>query len=86
MAALGIGAELRLVERDEGEVAVGRHASAVQRILARVRRHDLLLAGEQRDLRLALDRDDAVIDLAREQAERESRSGRRNGAHIRSMA
>ena len=81
MAALGVGRELRLVERDEGEIAVGRHALGCAQIVARMRRQDLLLAGQQRDLRLALDRDHAVVDLACEQPERERHQARGMAAH-----
>ena len=92
VAALRIDAELRLVDRGEGEVAVEvlvvvavaarhRHALGGAQEIARLRRDDPLLAGQQRDLLLALDRNDAVIDLAGEQAEREADDAGRMAAH-----
>ena len=80
MAALGVGAELRLVERDEGDVArpSGIDFGGAQEP-ARVLRHDLLLAGDQRDLVRALDRDDPVVDLARQQPQREADHAAANG-------
>jgi hypothetical protein len=68
MTALGIGAQLRLVQRDEGDVAV-RHGFGGAQEPAGVGGNDLFLARHQRDLFRSLQRDDAVIDLAREQAE-----------------
>src|SRR3546814_6793413 len=72
MAALGVGAELRLVDADEGDVALHRQCLHRPEQIARARRHDPFLAGDQRDLGRSLDRDDAVIDLACEQAERKT--------------
>ena len=92
VAALGVAAELRLVDRRECEVAVKvivvvavtarhRHALGGAQEIARLRRDDPLLAGQQRDLLLALDRDNSVIDLAGEQAEREADDTGRMAAH-----
>ena len=92
MAALGIAAELRLVDRRECEVSVKvivvvavtarhRHALGGAQEIARLRRDDPLLAGQQRDLLLALHRNDSVIDLAGEQAEREADDTGRMAAH-----
>ena len=90
MAALGIDAELRLVDRGEGEVALNsssyavaadRHALGGAEEIARVGRDDPLLAGQQRDLLLALHRDDAVVDLAREQPQRKADDARGMTAH-----
>ena len=92
VAALGVDAELRLVDRGEGEIGgqvaarlllgVGhRHAFGGAQDVARVGRDDPFLAGQQRDLARALDRDDAVVDLARQQPQREADDARRMGAH-----
>ena len=65
MAAFGIDAELRLVDRGEGEVAVhvavvmtvaarDGHAFGGAQEIARLGRDDPLLAGQQRDLLVAL--------------------------------
>ncbi len=79
MAAFGIGAELRLVDADEGDVA--RHRQCFHRAeqIARVGRQDALLAGDQADLRRALDRHDAVVNLAREQTQRKADHATRMG-------
>ena len=79
VAALGVGAELRLVDRGEGELLVDRHRFGGGQEIARGRRRDPLLAGQQRDLFLALERDDAVIDLARQQTQREADDPRASG-------
>ena len=83
MAALGIDAELRLVDRGEGEIAVAadRHRFGGGQEILRAVGEDSLLPGDERDLAGALDRDDAVIDLAREQPQREADHARRMGAH-----
>ncbi len=92
MAALGIDAELGLVDRGEGEIALelavvaavaagDGHALGGAQEIARLGRHDPLFAGQQGDLAVALDRDDAVVDLAREQAQREADNARRMAAH-----
>ena len=67
MAALAIGAELRLVQRDERDVALQRQALGGAQEPARVGRHDPLLAGDQRDALDALDGDHPVVHLARQQ-------------------
>src|SRR5207237_9343908 len=93
VAARGIHAELRLVDGGEGEVAAQvlivvmladaayGHALSSAEEIARLRRDDALLAGEERDLLLALHRDDAAVDLAGEQAERETDDARAVAAH-----
>ena len=92
MAALGVDSELRLVDRGEGEVAVHvavvvavaaghRHAFGSAKEIARGRRHDPLFAGEQSNLPFALHGDDAVVDLAREQPQREADDARAVTAH-----
>jgi hypothetical protein len=70
--ALGIGAKLRLVDPDEGDVALDRQRLHRAEHIARLGRPDAFLAGDQRDRGRPLDRGDAVIDLAREQAQREA--------------
>jgi hypothetical protein len=78
VAALGVGAELSLVERDKGEIAFHRHRFGRAQEPARIGRQDLLLAGDQGDLARALELHHPVVDLAREQAAGESRSCRSN--------
>jgi len=77
MAALGISAKLRLVERDEAELAIERHRFSGAQEPARILRQDLLLAGNQRDRLGPLDPHHPVIDLARKQAQREADHARR---------
>jgi hypothetical protein len=50
MAALEVGAELHLVDGDEGQIEIARHGLDGGDPEARVRRLDLLLAGDQRDV------------------------------------
>ena len=69
VAAVGIGAELDLVHRQELGVAVERHRLDGAGEPARVRRDDLLLAGDQGDVAGALLGHHAVVVLARQQAE-----------------
>jgi hypothetical protein len=76
-----IGAELRLVEGDEGEVAVERHRFGGAQEPARVPGQDLLFAGDQRDLAGPLQLDHAIIDFAGEQPQREADHSARMGAH-----
>jgi hypothetical protein len=72
VAALRIGAELGLVEGDEGEVALHRHGFGGAQEPARVPGQDLLLAGDQGDPILALHPHHPVVDLARQQPQREA--------------
>jgi len=81
VAALGVGAQLPLVQRDEGEVFFHRHGFGSAQEPARVPRDDLLLAGDKRDLVGALEPCHPVIDLAREQTQREADHAGRMAAH-----
>jgi len=72
MAPLGICAELRLVDRDEGEIAVGRHGFGGAQEPAGLIGKDLLLAGDQRHLPLTLDRHHPVIDFPGEESQRKA--------------
>jgi hypothetical protein len=92
MTALGIGAELRFVDRGEGEIPLqvagiavvivrNGHAFSGAEEIARVGRHNPLFAGQQSDFFFALYRDDPVVDLAREQPQREADHSRRMAAH-----
>ena len=51
VAALGIGGELDLVDREEGDRPVERHRFDGADEIARLGRDDLLLAGDQGDRR-----------------------------------
>ena len=72
VAAVEIGGELDLVDRDEGEVEIARHRLDGRDPVARSVRLDLLLAGDQRDVVGARLLDDALIDLAGEQPQRQA--------------
>ena len=73
VAALRVCAQLRLVNRDEGVFAHrARHGLGGTEEIARLGRFDPFLAGDQRDLLVALYRAHPVIDLARQQAQREA--------------
>ena len=81
VAALGVGAELDLVDREEAHREVERHRLDGRDEIARARRLDALLAGDQRDRAGAALRDDAVVDLARQQAQRKADQAAAMGEH-----
>jgi hypothetical protein len=82
MPAFGIGPQLRLVQRDEGVFAAGPgHGFGGAEKIARVRRLDPFLAGDQRHLLVALDRADPVIDLARQQSQGKAHHAAGMAAH-----
>ncbi|CAH0304574.1 hypothetical protein ROS9278_04677 [Roseomonas sp. CECT 9278] len=72
MPAIGIGTELDFIDREEFDRAVERHGLHRAGEPLRLGRDDLLLAGDQRDVALALLRHHAVVVLARQQAQREA--------------
>ena len=80
MPALGVRAQLCFVERRKGDVPANRHRFGGAQQPARARRHDLFLAGDQADFLWSLDRDNAVINLTREQAQRKADHARRMAA------
>ena len=71
VAALGIGAQLDFVDRQEIDLAVERHRFDGADEIGRVRRQDLLFAGDQRNRAGAPQLDYAVVILAGEQPQRE---------------
>ena len=70
--AVEIGGELDFVHGDEGDVEIARHGLDRGDPVARVARLDLLLAGDEGHLVRAHARDDLVVDLAGEQAQRQA--------------
>ena len=81
VTALEIGAELHLVDRHEGDVEVARHGLDGRHPEARIGRLDLLLAGDQRH-RFGADPVDAfVVDLARQQPQRQADHAARMRQH-----
>ncbi len=71
VAALAVGGKLHFVDGDEIRLEVERHGLDRADIEARRGGLDLLFAGDQRDLGGADPGDDLVVDLAREQPERQ---------------
>ena len=72
VAALRVGAQLDLVDGEELDLAVERHRLDRGDPVARRQRHDLLFAGHQRHRARAARLDDAVVDLARQQPQRQA--------------
>jgi hypothetical protein len=72
MAALGVRTKLRLINRHKGDVTVDRHRFSGAEQPARAFGQDFLLARNQPDFLWPLDRDHPVINLARQQPEREA--------------
>jgi hypothetical protein len=72
VAALAVGGELNFVDGEEVDLAVERHRLDGADEIAGGRREDLFLAGDQRHRRRSLDPRDAIVDLAREQAQRQT--------------
>ncbi len=66
VAALEIGAELDLVDRDEGDIEIARHRLDRRNPEAGIRRLDLLFAGDERDRVGADPVDYLVVYLARQ--------------------
>ena len=81
VAAIEIGAELDLVDRQKIHVDVARHGLDGGDPVGGRARFDLLLARDERDIVLADLRHDAVVDLAREQAQRQADGARREREH-----
>ena len=80
--SLAVRCQLRLVQRDEcSPTPVARHGLGGAQEIPGIGRLDPLLAGDQRYLLLALDGDDPVVDLARQQAQRETHRPARMAAH-----
>jgi len=81
MAALGIAAELDLVDGQKVDQAVERHRLDRADEIGGVRRDDLLFAGDERDGASPLDADHPVVVLAGEEAEREADHAARMAEH-----
>ena len=81
MSAFAIGGQLCLVECDEGCIGRARHGLHGAAQIPRACGLDTLLTGNERDRLISLDRDEAVINLARKQAQRETDDAARMRAH-----
>ena len=72
MAALQVAGELDLVDGEECRVGLVGHRLDRTDAVARLRRDDALLAGDERNLVGADPRHDAAVDLGRQQPERQA--------------
>ena len=72
MAAFRIGAKLDLVDGEKRRAQIERHRLDRADEILCLRRHDLFFACDERTYFRALDAHDAVIDLARQQAQRQA--------------
>ena len=81
MAALEIGSELGLVDRQKGDVEIARHGFDGANPESRILRLDLLFAGDQRDRILSHAIGDLVVDLTREQPQRQADHAGGMGQH-----
>ena len=81
MAALQIGGELDLIDRHERHVEIARHRLDGRHPIARLGRLDLLFAGDQRHRVRADPIDDLVVDLARQQPQRQPDHAAGMGQH-----
>ena len=71
VTAFGVAGELHLVDGEEVDVGVARHRLDGAHVVARPLGLDLFLAGDERDAVGADAGDDLVINLARQQAQRQ---------------
>ena len=72
MAALEIGGDLDFIDGEKRDVKIARHRLDGGDPEPRLRRFDLFFAGDQRDRIRAGAVDDLVVDLAREQPQRQA--------------
>jgi hypothetical protein len=71
VAALEIGGELHFVDGEEGDVEIARHRLDGRDPEARIRRLDLLLAGDEGNRVCARALRDLVVDLTRQEPQRQ---------------
>ena len=81
VAAFEIRRDLDFVDREKRHVDIARHRLHGRDPVARVLRLDLLLAGDQRDAVLAGAIGDLVVDLARQEPQRQADDPRRMPQH-----
>jgi hypothetical protein len=72
VTALGIGAELDLVDGKKFDRTVERHRLDGADEIGRIRRQDFLLAGNQRDRPRPAQLDDPIVVLARQEPQRKA--------------
>src|SRR5215831_14918033 len=81
MPALEVGPQLDLVDRNKSHIEVTRHGLDGRDPEARIRRLDLLFAGDQGNGVLAHPIGDLVVDLAGEQPQRQANNAGRMRQH-----
>jgi hypothetical protein len=81
VAAFGVGAELDFVDGEEFHLAVERHRLDRADEILRIGGDDLFLAGDEGDARIAARLDNPVVDLARQQPQRQADHARGMGQH-----
>jgi hypothetical protein len=81
VSALEIGAELHLVDGQERDLEIARHGLDGGDPITRAGRLDLLLAGNEGNRIRAGTRRDLVVNLARQQPQRQPDDARRMGEH-----
>jgi len=81
VATLGVSDELDLVDRQEVHVQPDRHGFDRADPVARLRRDALFLPGHERDRALAYACAHPIVDLARQQAQRQAHHARLEVQH-----
>ena len=81
VTALGVGAELNFVHREEFDPALERHRLDRAHEILRMGGDDLLLAGDQRDARRAFRLDHPIIDFPRQEPKRQADHAGGMGQH-----
>ena len=81
VAALRVGAKLDFIDGEEFDLAIERHRLDRAHEIARPRRHDLFFAGDEGDLGRAPRLDHPVVDLARQQPQRQADHARGVSQH-----
>ena len=81
VATLRIGAKLDLIDGEKFDLAIERHRLDRADEVARPEWNDLFFAGDQRDLRRAARLDHPIVDLAREQPQRQPDHARGMSQH-----
>ena len=81
MAALRIGAKLDLIDSKKFDLTIERHRLDRADEVARPERNDLFFAGDQGDLSRAPRLDHPIVDLAREQPQRQADHARGMSEH-----
>ena len=81
MAAFGVGAKLDFIDGEKFDLAVERHRLDRADEIPRSARDDLFFAGDQRDLSRAPRLDHPIVNLARQQPQRQADHARGVSQH-----